>query len=190
MLASASPRRAALLRSAGLSFTVDPSRDVDESWFEGEDPEAYAARVARAKALEVYARRPEALVLGADTTVWIPGEPLPLGKPADREHAARMVTTLTAAGEHRVTTAFALLGAGIFQATHVTTHVWMRSFEKGELQAYLDHGDWTDKAGAYAIQGRAATLVERVEGSYTNVVGLPLSEVTRALVARGLEVGP
>ncbi len=101
-----------------------------------------------------------------------------------------MVTRLTGAGEHRVTTAFAILGAGVFQATHVTTRVWMRPFEKGELLAYLDHGDWTDKAGAYAIQGRAAALVQRIEGSYTNVVGLPLAEVTRALVARGLEVGP
>lgn len=181
VLASASPRRAELLRSAGIAFVAAPV-DADERWLPGEAPPAYAARVARAKA--ELALKPGAVVLAADTTVWLEGQVEPLGKPADRAEARAMLARL-AGGEHRVTTAFALADARgpaprwIERAA--TTTVWMRPLTTGELEAHLDLEDWKDKAGGYGIQSRAAGLVRRIEGSYTAVVGLPLAEVIEAL---------
>jgi len=182
VLASASPRRADLLRSAGVVFTV-AAVDADESWRAGEAAPVYAARVARAKAALALPHHPGAVVLAADTTVWHPGEP-PIGKPGDRAEAAAMITDLTARGSHLVTTAFVLADSRGEVVTwleeQVTTRVWMRPIAD-ELPAYLDSEDWRGKAGGYGIQSRAAGLVTRVEGSYTAVVGLPLAEVLVAL---------
>ncbi len=191
VLASASPRRAELLRLAGLEFTVHPV-DCDERWYEGEAPVAYAQRIARAKA-ELAARElghlPNALVLTADTTVWLRADAPVLGKPADRAEARAMLRALTLGEPHRVTTAcaFARAGVGVIAELEATTAVFMRRFDDAEFErfigAYLDAGDWTDKAGGYAIQGRAAALVERIEGSYSAVVGLPLAQVVARVEA-------
>lgn len=183
VLASASPRRADLLRAAGVGFTV-AAVDADESWRPGEAAPVYAARVARAKAALAVPHHPGAVVLAADTTVWHAGEP-PIGKPGDRAEAAAMITDLTARGSHLVTTAFALADsrgeAVTWLEEQVTTRVWMRPIGDDELAAYLDSEDWRGKAGGYGIQSRAAGLVTRIEGSYTAVVGLPLAEVLVAL---------
>jgi septum formation protein len=184
VLASASPRRAALLRDAGVAFVVD-AVDLDERWHPGESPPAYAARVAREKAARALPRHPGARVLAADTTVWLDAAGPPLGKPADLAEAAATLAALTRAGVHHVTTAFALADARGPQPTwregQVTTRVWMRPLTDDELQWYLATGDWQGKAGGYGIQSRAAGIVTRVEGSYTAVVGLPLAEVLVAL---------
>lgn len=177
ILASASPRRAELLRSAGIAFTTAPV-DCDERWFAGEAPPAYAQRVAVAKA--ELAGRADATVLAADTTVWLEGQVEPLGKPDDRAAARAMIERLSG-GKHFVTTAFVLLAAERRVVEAVTTAVWFRTLAAAEIEAYLDANDWGDKAGGYGIQSRAAGLVRRIEGSYTNVVGLPLAEVIEAL---------
>jgi septum formation protein len=191
ILASASPRRAELLRGAGVEFHVH-AVDCDESWRVGETPLAYVARVALGKAL-LAARVPTlpsgALILAADTTVWLDEHSEPLAKPRDRAHASEMLRALTGGRAHAVSTACAFARVG--QTEHAiatlteTTRVYMRRFSEPAfarfIGPYLDAGDWTDKAGAYAIQGRAAAIVERIEGSYTNVVGLPLAQVVATL---------
>ena len=190
VLASASPRRAELLRSAGLEFDVRPA-EIDESWRPGENPLAYVERVAQAKALAAAALAPPgeaALILAADTTVWLDADAEPLAKPRDRDHAAQMLRALTRGAPHRVTTACVFARAGHdAPAARVTetTLVRMRALSDRQFEAfigpYLDAAAWSDKAGAYAIQGRAAGLVEAIEGSYTAVVGLPLAQVLATL---------
>jgi septum formation protein len=193
VLASASPRRAELLRGAGVKFLIH-AVDCDESWRPGEAAPDYAARVAAAKA-SLAARdlsevTPTPLLLAADTTVWLTRQAEPLQKPSDREHARAMLRALTRGTPHHVTTAcaFALGGRPKLVAEFsITTIVHMRKLDEAEfahlIDAYLDAGDWTDKAGGYAIQGRAAGLVEAIEGSYTAVVGLPLAQVLAVLEA-------
>lgn len=189
MLASASPRRAELLRDAGLRFTVAPV-DCDETWRPGEAPAAYAARIARDKAALAAPRHPGAVVLAADTTVWLDASRPPIGKPGDRAAAAATLRALTDAGEHFVTTAFAIADARTapvtWQERQVTTRVSMRPLADDELARYLDTCDWRDKAGGYGIQSRAAGIVTAISGSYTAVVGLPLAEVLVALRALGV----
>lgn len=181
VLASASPRRAELLGAAGIAFVTAPV-DCDEAWRPGEAPPDYAARVARAKA--ELALRPGVVVLAADTTVWLEGQAEPIGKPADAAAAAAILTRL-AGRAHRVTSAFALADArGETLRWHeqvVTTTVWFRPLSPAEIADHVAAGEWRDKAGGYGIQGRAAGLVRRIEGSYTAVVGLPLAEVVEGL---------
>jgi septum formation protein len=190
VLASASPRRAELLASAGVEFTVH-AVDCDESWLPGERAVDYARRVAAAKALRAaeLLREQAPLILAADTTVWFGDGEEPLQKPNDRVHATAMLRQLTRGEPHRVTTACAFARPDcepvVIAELEVTTTVRMRTLDDRQFAAfigpYLDAGDWADKAGAYAIQGRAAGLVEAIEGSYTAVVGLPLAEVLAAL---------
>lgn len=181
VLASASPRRAELLARVGFAFErrVVP---CDETPRPGEHPVALARRLARDKAEAVASG--DAVILGADTVVWRSAAKEPLGKPAD-EHDARAMLRALAGGRHHVTTAFALTGACPCEVHDVTTDVWMRPLEDGELDAYLAGAEWRDKAGAYAIQGVAAGFVTRIDGSYTAVVGLPLAEVVVRLRALG-----
>ncbi len=181
ILASASPRRRALLASAGLSFKVIPA-DADETWLPGELPRAYVLRVARAKARVVAAQQPAARVLAADTTVAV--DDRVLGKPIDAEHAAAMLGDLSGR-EHHVHTAVVLREGR--RETHriVTTRVRFRSLDPGDIQRYIDTGEPFDKAGGYGIQGEGGALVEVVHGSYTNVVGLPLVETLRLLGRTG-----
>jgi septum formation protein len=188
ILASASPRRRELLASAGVTFVVDPS-EVDERPLDTEDAQGYVRRVAIAKARGAAARRRPGEgrpVLAADTTVVVDGEIL--GKPQDRAEAERFLARLSGR-VHQVITAFWIIAAdGREVGEMVVTAVRFKPLRPEELAAYLDTEEWRDKAGAYAVQGHAAHLVAAVEGSYTNVVGLPLCEVVEAL--RRLERAP
>jgi len=179
ILASASPRRAELLAAAGYAFTVDPAH-VDESERSGEPPGAYVLRIARDKARAVAARRRKAgeMVLGADTTVVANGEIL--AKPADESDAIRMLQLLAGA-EHHVFTGVALVFGGREQAEVVETRVRLLPLELDEIQWYVGTGEPMGKAGAYAIQGRAARFVAWIEGSWSNVVGLPVATVAQMI---------
>jgi septum formation protein len=190
ILASASPRRRQLLAGAGIAFEVIPA-DISEHGRESERPGEYAVRVAAEKALAV-ARRigpaPRRHVLGADTIVVVDGAVL--GKPRDAEHAVRLLERL-AGRSHEVITAVALAASDTLEirTTAVTTRVAMRPATAEELRAYVATGEPLDKAGAYAIQGGGRALIEKVDGSESNVIGLPLQE-TLALLAAVLGEGP
>jgi septum formation protein len=177
VLASASPRRAELLRNAGIDFTVDPAH-VAEDPQPGESPLDFAFRVARDKAATVARRHPDAAVLGADTVVLIGHEIL--NKPADTEDALRMLRRL-AGHTHAVTTAVCLVRDGREDKRAETTRVTMAPFSEAEARAYVVTGEPMDKAGAYAIQGWASRWVTKIEGDYFNVVGLPVALVWRML---------
>jgi nucleoside triphosphate pyrophosphatase len=179
ILASASPRRAELLARAGYEFTIEPA-DVDESFMPGEPPADYVLRVARAKAHAVATRCRESggMVLAADTTVVVDGEIL--AKPADREDAARMLKRL-AGVVHEVLTGVVVV-AGDREVTEVVrTRVHLLPLSPDEIAWYVDSGEPEGKAGAYAIQDRAARFVDWIEGSWSNVVGLPVATVDRML---------
>jgi septum formation protein len=173
VLASASPRRAELLTSAGFSFLVDPV-DIDESVWPGEDPEAHVRRLARDKAVTGRRRHPGRLVLGADTVVVLDG--VILGKPLDDDDARRMLARLSGR-VHHVFTGVAVAGEGPVRDAVDVSAVTMSRWTEAEIAAYVATGEPRDKAGAYAIQGWAARFVERLEGSFSGVVGLPLAVV-------------
>jgi septum formation protein len=179
ILASASPRRRELLQQAGVPFTVIPS-NTDENIRPGETPEVYALRVAREKATDVAAHQSGNWVLGADTIVAI--DNTILGKPCDAADGFRMLRLLSGR-LHRVMTAFVLLDPNgrTYANQIVTSQVNFKALTDTQIQDYLATGEPFDKAGAYAVQGLGAALVEKVEGSYTNVVGLPLDEVLTVL---------
>jgi septum formation protein len=186
-LASQSPRRAELLRQLGLDFefVVAP---VDESVHAGETPVDYVRRVAREKAAAAAAkiRHPaNAVLLAADTSVVVDDEVL--GKPADRQQCLDMLARL-AGRSHLVMSAVALwTPAGVDEALSIS-EVWFRDIAPEEAAAYWDTGEPSDKAGGYAIQGRAALFVERLAGSYSGVVGLPLFETAQLLQRHGVHV--
>ncbi|HZN92358.1 MAG TPA: Maf family protein [Myxococcales bacterium] len=181
VLASASPRRKALLAGLGLSFeTVAPG--VDEAVREGEAPLTYVLRVARAKAVAGARLQPGAVVLAADTAVVLDGAIL--GKPAGEAEAKHMVRSLSGR-RHSVWTGVALDGAARASAV-VETVVWFRELSEAEIAWYASTGEPLDKAGAYAIQGAGGMLVQRIEGSASNVVGLPLAETVELLGRAGL----
>jgi septum formation protein len=190
LLGSASPRRRELVGSLGIPCVI-LAADVDERTESGERPEPYLERVVTAKRLAVHARagdRPFAALLVADTSVTLGDEIL--GKPADVEEAERMLERL-AGREHRVLTRYSLSlpdGALVSERT-VSSSVWIRSATRDELRRYAHSGEGLDKAGAYAVQGLGAFLVERIDGSYTNVVGLPSCELVVDLRDAGL-LGP
>jgi septum formation protein len=177
ILASASPRRREILTAAGIDHAVDAA-NVDETPLAGELPHAYAERLARAKAVAVARRHPEALVIGADTVVVIDDEIL--GKPVDAADARRMLEQLSGR-EHAVLTAVAVARGAALESGVSATAVWMRPIAAAEIAAYVATGEPMDKAGAYAIQGGAAAFVERISGDFDNVVGLPVKEVKRLL---------
>ena len=194
-LASRSPRRRELLRQIGVGFEVLSLRerqgrdiDVDETPLPGETPDAYVLRVATAKADTGWRRLTERRltrlthlpVLAADTTVCLGAEIL--GKPANREDASRMLRALSGS-EHRVLTAVAVRFGERLETVLSDTLVRFVSLAEQDIAAYVATDEPLDKAGAYAIQGRAAAFVERLQGSYTGVMGLPLHE-TSALLAR------
>lgn len=177
ILASASPRRRELLAQIGLQFTVITA-DIDETPLPGEVHTAYTLRLAEAKARAVLMLHPDAIVIGADTTVAVDGELL--GKPRDATDAARMLRLLSGRA-HQVTTAVALLSSlGTLTAAE-TTQVVFSPMREDEIAAYVATGEPMDKAGAYAIQGRAAQWIPRIEGDYSNVVGLPLARLAMLL---------
>lgn len=184
ILASASPRRRELLAQAGYSFTVHPAH-LPEDPFPGEDPIAYVTRLAREKAQSVLARLssnvsapPQVAVLGADTTVTLDNQIL--AKPADPADAVRMLRLLSGRTHHVITGVAVVTDASAQVAAEVTA-VRFLTLSDQEIEAYVATGEPLDKAGAYAIQGRAARWIPRIEGCYFNVVGLPLALVTALL---------
>lgn len=176
VLASASPRRQALLVSLGLAVEIDPP-DVDESLQPGEGPDRYVLRLARAKAETVARRHPGRLVLGADTAVVQEGRIL--GKPRSSEEALQMLGSL-AGRTHSVLTAVALAGAAAAERL-VRAEVRFAQLSTEALRWYVATGEPMDKAGAYGVQGIGGFLVDRVVGSPTAVVGLPLAETVALL---------
>jgi septum formation protein len=183
VLASASPRRRELLRRLGLPFGLAVPA-VDETPLPGEPPEQLAARLAFAKATATLAQHPTALVMAADTVVSLEGRSL--GKPANSREATAMLRALWAR-EHTVVTAVCVRRVGAKPWTGACrTRVWMRPYSDAEVAAYVATGDPLDKAGGYAIQHPTFQPVERLDGSYTDVVGLPLPLVCTLLRAAGL----
>jgi len=180
-LSSQSPRRAELLRAAGLVFEVI-AVDIDEAPLVGEPPEAYVRRLAETKARVGYEQQhqPDAFVLGADTAVFVDGAVL--GKPADDAEARAMLRLLSGRA-HEVLTGVALVSNGRVTSDVARTQVWFASLTDDEIAAYVATGEPRDKAGAYAVQGQASRFVVRIDGSYTNVVGLPVALVYRMLEA-------
>ncbi len=178
ILASTSPRRAELLKSAGLAFKV-VRPNADEKLHAGETPVEYAVRTAREKA-ESLSVPPNAVVLGADTVVAADGHIL--GKPADNDDARAMLRLLSGK-MHEVITGVCLRSSEKTVCFHTATAVLFRNLSEEAIAAYVATGDPLDKAGAYAIQNGAAGMVRRIDGSYSNVVGLPLCEVIEALEA-------
>ena len=185
VLASASPRRLELLRLAGLDPEVRAA-DVDESIRAEEDPGVYVARLARAKARAVAGGRDEAVeaVLGADTTVVCDG--VVMGKPRDAEEARRMLSRLNGRVHEVITGVAVTAGGPAVLEDRVLTRVQVAPLTAARIAAYVASGEPMGKAGGYAIQGRAAAFVERIEGSYTNVVGLPLVEALVLLQRAGV----
>ena len=168
ILASASPRRAELLAEAGIAFDRCPA-DIDESMLLGESPDEYVRRLAETKARAAW--RPGTRSLGADTVVVLDGEVL--GKPRDERDAKRMLQRLS--GQcHSVLTGVAVFDGTAAESTCEETRVWFRTLSDREIGDYVASGEPLDKAGAYGIQGGAGRFVEQIDGSYENVVGLPV----------------
>lgn len=182
VLGSASPRRLELLAQVGIEPAEVRPADIDETPLKGELPRAYARRLARQKAEALELAADEA-ALTADTVVSL-GRRI-LGKPED-EAEARHFLLLLSGRRHRVTTGFALRVGEQVRVREVQTVVRFKRLSGGEIDAYLASGEWRGKAGGYAIQGRAAAFIPAINGSYSNVVGLPLAEVVGSLRAAGL----
>ena len=199
VLASASPRRQQLLRDAGIPFTVEAA-DINETPLAGESPRDCAERLAREKALAVFQRYPENYVLGADTIVVV--DDIILGKPRDAEDAARMLRLLSGRA-HAVITGVCVVGPETggqspfandsqpprtenleLRTASETTRVTMCKVSDEEIRDYVATGEPMDKAGAYAIQGIASRWIPRIEGDYSNVVGLPVALVYAMLRER------
>ena len=184
-LASTSPRRRELLEQVGLGYTLIRA-EVDVTPLPAEPPAAYVERLARAKAeAGLQAAGGEGLVLGADTTVVADG-PI-LGKPRDRAEGLALLERLSGR-EHAVLSAVALATAGRTEARVQVSRVHFRATTAAEREAYWATGEPADKAGGYAVQGRAAVFIERLDGSYSGVMGLPLYETCELLRAFGVEV--
>lgn len=179
ILASTSPRRRELLTQAGFLFDVLPA-DIDETRVLDEDPTTYVARLALEKAKAVHALHPDAVVLGADTTVVLDAEIL--GKPADLFEAERMLRALSGKA-HQVYTGVAVVTNDAVMQHVEMTNVFFSTIPEPELARYLSTGDSLDKAGAYGIQGYAARWIPRIEGDFFNVVGLPIAATVRLLSA-------
>jgi nucleoside triphosphate pyrophosphatase len=199
VLASASPRRQELLRNAGIPFAVQPA-DINETPLAGESPRDCAERLAREKALAVFQNQPGEYVLGADTIVVV--DDTVLGKPRDAEDAARMLRLLSGR-THAVITGVCLVGRKVasgqwsvvssagttedpeLRTASETTLVTMCALSDDEIGNYVATGEPMDKAGAYAIQGIASRWIPRIEGDYSNVVGLPVARVYAMLREEG-----
>lgn len=186
ILASNSPRRKELLRQIGMSFISDPA-DVDERILPGEGAEEYAVRVALNKACVAAERAGTGIIIAADTIVVL-GTTV-LGKPADAKDAERMLGMLSGK-MHTVITGLVVrdAGTGGTQTRVAVTKVWFRNLTREEIVSYVATGEPLDKAGAYGIQERGALLVQKIEGCYFNVVGLPLSLLGEMLVDFGIDL--
>ncbi len=180
ILASSSPRRKELLEAVGVPFEIVPSK-IDECVIEGESPEHHVLRLSKTKASDVSEVYPDRWILGADTIVVLDGTIL--GKPANRDHAEAMLCKLSGRS-HIVLTGYTLCNntlPHLRRSRYVRSRVSIRRMSRSEIANYVNTGEPMDKAGAYAVQGLGAAIVKRIEGSYTNVVGLPLCEVVKDL---------
>ena len=173
ILASGSPRRVEILTSVGWAFSKEVP-DVDESEIDGERPGAYVRRLSESKAAAVAASYPGQLVLGADTTVVIDNQII--GKPVDDEHAESMIRLLSGRW-HEVLTGVAVMKDGRVKVGLQRTSVKFAELSDEEIRFLVEHGEPLDKAGAYAVQAQAALFIEKIDGDYWNVVGLPISLV-------------
>lgn len=184
ILASQSPRRRYLLKQAGLDFSVIPSH-VDESSIALSAPALYAKELAQAKALDISEKHPDSWVIGADTIVLIDG--LILGKPDSKQHAVQMLNRLSGQ-THQVITGYCICKktSGKLIVDSVTTDVTFKSLSAKEIDWYTHTSEPFDKAGAYAIQGLGTFLVRSINGSYSNVVGLPVCEIIEHLIREGV----
>jgi septum formation protein len=182
ILASASPRRRELLDLVGIAHEVIPA-DIDETYTEGEEAAEHAERLAREKGAVLAKRYPNAVVISADTIVLIDG--LVLGKPRDEADAARMLSML-GGQTHVVLTAVAVTYRGKMRAGVESVRVTFRALDRERIGAYIATGEPMDKAGAYGIQGFGATLVERIDGDYFAVMGLPLARMVDLLQEVGV----
>lgn len=191
VLASASPRRQELLKNAGVEFVVKPA-NIPEIRRADEAPQAFAERMAREKARAVFAKERDQYVLGADTVVVVAAgarratglspvhSDLVLGKPENEEDAARMLRLLSGQ-KHHVITGVCLLGSNFEDVRSETTAVHFCTLSDDDIREYIATGEPMDKAGAYAIQGAASRWISKLEGDYSNVVGLPVALVLRIL---------
>jgi len=180
ILASKSPRRKHLLEQAGLKFSIIPS-DFDESSMAMSDPASYVRKLAEFKALDISQKHPDSWVIGADTIVLIDNQIL--GKPGSNDEAREMLKRLSGKS-HQVLTGYCICCGQkkqLFSET-VKTVVYFKKLRLEEIDWYIETGEPLDKAGAYAIQGLGSSLVRSIEGSYTNVVGLPVCEVIDFLI--------
>jgi septum formation protein len=186
ILASQSPRRRELLALVGIRHEVRPA-NIDETYFPGEQPRAHAERLARGKVDSIAA--PNAVTIGSDTIVVLDGDVL--GKPRDENDAARMLRRLSGRS-HIVMTAVAARWRGRIVSAVEEVGVTFRALSDDEIRGYIATGEPMDKAGAYGIQGYGATIVEKVDGDYFAVMGLPLNRLARLLESLGLayEFGP
>ena len=180
ILASASPRRQELLREAGIAFEIHPAH-IPEQRLPGEVAIDYAKRLSREKALAVADRFAKRFVLGADTIVVVDEDVLE--KPLDHDDAARMLRLLSGRAHHVITGVSLVTPTGIIDTRICSTQVMFRKLTEQEIQVYVTSNEPMDKAGAYAIQGGAAGFADRMEGEYSNVVGLPLLLVAEMLHA-------
>jgi septum formation protein len=197
VLASASPRRAVILASLHIPFDIDPAH-IDETVTPGEDPVDHALRLSKLKAEAVATRRPTEWVLGGDTVVVIDGAIL--GKPRDRDQAVDMLLSLQGRTHEVVSALTLIVPPGAEKVSHdaagtppdpthsgaTVTAVTFRPFSAESAEAYADTGEPLDKAGAYGIQERGAALVERIEGDYSAVVGLPVPLLLRLMETAGI----
>ena len=184
ILASKSPRRKELLKQIGIPFMVVVS-DAEEVSGNSWTPAALVVENAKRKARAVAEKYPDSPVLGADTVVSSEGKIF--GKPKDKDEARKMLTALSGK-MHEVTTGLALINRNEIRTTNVTTKVFFDTMTKADIDAYIATDEPMDKAGAYAIQGKAARFIEKIEGSYSNVVGLPLNALIQ--LGKGLNLFP
>ena len=184
ILASKSPRRKELLKQISIPFVVVVS-DAEEVSGNSWTPAALVVENAKRKARAVAEKYPDSPVLGADTVVSSEGKIF--GKPKDKDEARKMLTALSGK-MHEVTTGLALINRNEIRTTNVTTKVFFDTMTKADIDAYIATDEPMDKAGAYAIQGKAARFIEKIEGSYSNVVGLPLNALIQ--LGKGLNLFP
>jgi septum formation protein len=182
ILASQSPRRRELLTLVGIPHVVRPA-DIDEAFGPGEQPGAHCERLAREKAAVVAAGAPDAVVIGSDTIVVVDGDVL--GKPRDEPHAVEMLARLSGR-THTVMTAVAVQWRGVELSAVEEVDVTFHALDRERIRAYIATGEPMDKAGAYGIQGFGATIVQRVDGDYFAVMGLPLQRLVRLMEQLGL----
>jgi len=182
LLASQSPRRRELLAQIGVQHQVMPV-DVDERWIAGEAADAYVRRVTLAKAEKARRLRPKLPVLAADTAVVLDGRPL--GKPRDRDHAVEMLLALSGR-THEVMSGVALATGKGTRYRLSTSRVTFNTLSEVQARRYWETGEPADKAGGYAVQGRAALFIRRIAGSYSGIMGLPLYETGQLLAEAGL----